>query len=84
MSRSVNLWPDDWDIPEEMPPGILLREQAKGLGERTLGRVEAEVFTQPLSGDRLEHTLQIKATELGGYVHPLLYLTHKKKPALSG
>ncbi|HLK59727.1 MAG TPA: hypothetical protein VKU00_24410 [Chthonomonadaceae bacterium] len=79
MSTSViDLWPEDLRVPDETTPALLMRQQAELLGQRTKGRVEAEVITQALEGGRLAHHFRLKATALGGYVHSLFIAVHNK------
>ena len=79
MSTSViDLWPEDLKVPDETTPALLMRQQAELLGQRTKGRVEAEVITQALEGGRLAHHFRFKATALGGYVHSLFIAIHSK------
>lgn len=40
-----NLWPANLEVPDVPTPGFILRQQAKGLGERTAGLVDGEVTT---------------------------------------
>jgi hypothetical protein len=79
MSTSViDLWPEDLRVPDETTPALLMRQQAELLGQRTKGRVEAEVITSPLDHGELAHHFRLKATALGGYVHSLFIVTHRK------
>jgi len=54
-TSAIDLWLEDLRVPDETTPALLLRQQAEVLGQRTKGRVEAEVITQALDEGRLAH-----------------------------
>ena len=77
-THDIDLWPEDLQVLDDESPAMVLRRQAKRLGERTKGRVEADVFTQPVAGGKIAHSFSLKGTALGGYTHTLLKAIHQK------
>ena len=56
----INLWPEDLGAAIPDTPGLILRQQAAGLGERTRGLVEGEVKTVAKDG-KLLHRFYARA-----------------------
>ena len=56
----INLWPEDLGAAIPDTPGLILRQQAAGLGERTRGLVEGEVKTVTKDG-QLIHRFYARA-----------------------
>ena len=70
-----DLWPVISEFDVKTTPLSVLREQARLLGEKTGGKLQAELVTFPVESD-LRHNLEIVAPSLGGYRFLLLSITH--------
>ena len=71
-----SLWPGDLYIPNKQAPVTILREQAALLGRQTQNLVEGEVSSRGGENGRIVHIFEAHAMALGGYIYPLLYVSH--------
>ena len=74
-----DLWPDEFDAGCEMPPIIILREQARQLAKKTNGLIDGFVAVE---GDEKSLTLffYLKVPALEGYTYRLLLVKHPLDP----
>ena len=79
MTHTVDLWPEDLQVPEETSPFLILLEQAESLRKRTNGRVEARVYTRSLSGGKVSHHFDLQTPGPQPYTHALLEVVHARK-----
>jgi hypothetical protein len=70
-----DLWPDDFGKPDVVPPLVILKEQATGLGARTKQRVLGEVATVHTSTG-FSHTFYLLAPFLDEYRYRLFSVSH--------
>jgi hypothetical protein len=72
----VNLWPTEFGTIEQQTPVSILREQARGLGERTANIVVGQVdYVVPTIPGQFRHVLSIYSSALS-YRMPLVYVEH--------
>lgn len=70
-----DLWPSVSSAVVRSTPLAVLKDQARRLGEKTSGKLEAELVTFPVH-DQLRHNFEIVAPTLGGYRFLLFSVTH--------
>ena len=75
---TVNLWPEDLAPLEEPTPGLILRQQAEGLSQRTRDLVEGEVSTVA-QGELIVHHFYARAPLLE-YRLLLFDVSHEMEP----
>lgn len=78
-TRPSDLWPEDFGVPDFVPPIAILREQAAALGAKTKNIVEAEVDTT-LEEGKFHHRLYIKTAVVGDYKYLLLMVEQEVAP----
>jgi hypothetical protein len=72
---SDNLWPKDFGVITERTPVAILREQARGLGERTDNIVVGRVQTNGASSTEIFHQFSLYCGPLG-FQMPFLVVSH--------
>jgi hypothetical protein len=70
-----NLWPIEFGVLPERTPVAILREQARGLGERTANIVVGHVQSNSEGPSIFTHSLSIYSAPLG-YTAPFLMIKH--------
>lgn len=78
-TRPADLWPEDFGVPDFVPPISILREQAAALGAKTKNIVEAEVDTM-LENGKFHHRLYIRTAAAGDYKYLLLMVEQEVAP----
>lgn len=77
MSNAIeNLWPTDLAAHWEDPFRAILLAQAKGLSERTGGKVCGEVSTSPGQCEDIYHTFYLRVPAYNDYRFVLLRVWH--------
>ncbi len=69
-----DFWPTISETDANTFPLTLLKEQARLLGQKTGGKLQAELVTFPV-GDSLRHNFEIVVPALGGYRFQLFSIT---------
>jgi hypothetical protein len=72
-----NLWPDDIGAPKLRAPVVILREQARFLGERTCKLVMGSVQSVPPKNNQFTYTFCLVAPILNQYQFPLFTIGHE-------
>ena len=73
----VNLWPEDFGTPDEVPPVVILKQQATMLGQRTQNILIGDVASGSTEPDTIYHNFYIVAPALGNYRYKLCWLSQK-------
>lgn len=77
MTDSIpNLWPDDIGSSKLRAPVVILREQAKFLGERTQRLVTGCIQSIPPKNNQFSYTFCLVAPILNQYQFPLFTIEH--------
>src|SRR5437870_5758314 len=69
-----DLWPEDFGIPDQVPPIVILREQATLLSQKTKNIIKGHVETNANKDGRFLHEFQLSATALDNYKYTLFYV----------
>lgn len=78
-TRPSDLWPEDFGVPDFVPPISILREQATALGAKTRNIVGAEVITTAESG-KFHHHFYVKSVAAGDYRYLLFSVEQEATP----
>lgn len=89
-NKIVSLWPPlkDITLPREVPPVVVLREQAEVIGQETNNIIEGQVTLEPVYSHKagaddienrgyIRHSLFVRAPLLNGYRCRILSVTHR-------
>ena len=76
---SIDLWPNDFGVPDENMPVTILRAQASLLYEKTGWKLEGRVSTQA-DGENFVHNFYIVAPALDDYHFSLFKVRHQIDP----